>query len=66
VTLRFLRSESYTFSRAERRIITRIAESAVAEVRRNLSDTPERIEITVRPETAVTSETATSRPGPPS
>lgn len=64
--MRYLRSESYTFSRAERRIITRIAESAVAEVRRILSDTPERIEITVRPETAVTSETGqAATPMPP-
>jgi hypothetical protein len=56
VKMRFLRSESYTFSRAEQRLITGISESTFAEVRRILPGTPERIEITVRPGTDVSPE----------
>lgn len=60
VKVRYLRSETYTFSRADRRLITSVAESTVAEVRRVLPGTPERIEITVRPGTEVIPETGQS------
>ena len=56
VTIRFLRSETYTFSRADRRLITSVAESTVAEVRRLLPSIPPRIELTVRPGTDVIPE----------
>jgi len=66
LTIRFLRSESYAFSNAERRLITGIAESTFVEVRRILPGAPERIEIAVRPEASVTSETGqAATPMPP-
>jgi len=55
--VRFLRSESYTFTRAERRAIEVGAVAAIAEVRRLLPGVPALIELTVRPGTNVSPET---------
>lgn len=57
LTIRFLRSESYTFTRAERRAIEDGAVAAIAEVRRLLPGVPALIELTVRPGISVTPET---------
>lgn len=57
LTIRFFRSESYTFTRAERRAIEEGARTAIAEVRRLLPGVPAHIELTVRPSTDVTPET---------
>lgn len=57
VKVRFLRSESYTFTRAERRAIEQGSAAAIAEVRRLLPGVPALIELTVRPGTYVTPET---------
>jgi uncharacterized protein YjaZ len=57
LTIRFFRSESYTFTRAERRAIEDGSRAAIAEVRRLLPGVPAHIELTVRPGTEVTSET---------
>lgn len=57
LTIRFLRSESYTFTRADRRAIEDGSRSAIAEVRRLLPGVPEHIEFTVRPGTDVSPET---------
>ena len=57
VTIRFLRSETYTFSRADRRLISGIARSTLAEVRGLLPGVPAHIEVTVRPSRDVTPET---------
>lgn len=54
--IRFLRSESYTFTSAERRLIEDIAETTLPEIRRLLPGTPSLIELTVRPGTNVTPE----------
>jgi hypothetical protein len=57
LTIRFLRSESYTFTRAERRAIDEGARAAIAEVRRLLPGVPAHIELTVRPGANVIPET---------
>jgi uncharacterized protein YjaZ len=57
LTVRFLRSESYEFTRAERRAIHEGARAALAEVRRLLPGVPAHIELTVRPGTNVSPET---------
>ena len=56
VTIRYLRSEDYTFTRGDKRVISGIATSTIAEVRQLLPNTPERIELTVRPGTDVIPE----------
>ena len=56
-TIRFLRSEGYTFSNADRRVIGRIIEPALTDVRPLLPDLPEVIDITVRPGDDVIAET---------
>lgn len=65
VTIRFLRSETYTFSRADRSVIEAIARSTTREVRRVLPALPPQIELTVRPGSDVikeTGETASAMP----
>lgn len=57
LTIRFLRSESDTFTRAERRAIEDGSRAAIAEVRRLLRGVPSHIELTVRPGTDVIPET---------
>lgn len=57
LTIRFLRSESYTFTRADRRAIEDGSRAAIAEVRRLLPGVPADIELTVRPGTDVIPET---------
>lgn len=57
LTIRFLRSESYEFTRAERLAIDEGARSAIAEVRRLLPGVPAHIELTVRPDADVIPET---------
>ena len=57
VTIRYLRSDSYEFSRQDRRTIGTIAESVAAEARRLLPDLPLHIEMTVRPGGDVIAET---------
>ena len=57
LTIRFLRSESYTFTRAERRAMDEGTRAAIAEVRQLLPGVPAHIELTVRPGTDVTPET---------
>jgi uncharacterized protein YjaZ len=59
VAVRFFRSESYTFSSNEQRLVRRIAESATREVRALLPGVPPLIEITVRPGPHVIPETGT-------
>lgn len=66
-TIRYLRSESYAFTRADRMVIRAIAESTFAEVRRLLPGTRQRLEITVRPGNDViqeTGETGAAMPRP--
>ena len=55
--IRFLRSETHTFSRAERRLITQVASSATKEIRTLLPGLPATIQLTVRPGTDVIPET---------
>lgn len=57
LTVRFLRSESYTFTRAERRAIDEGTRAAIAAVRKLLPGVPTHIELTVRPDTDVIPET---------
>jgi uncharacterized protein YjaZ len=57
LTIRFLRSESYTFTSAEKRLIENIAENTLPEIRRLLPGVPAHIELTVRPGTNVSPET---------
>lgn len=57
LTIRYLRSESYTFTRAERRAIEDGSRAAIAEIRRLLPGVPDRIELTVQPGTDVIPET---------
>jgi len=57
VTIRFLRSESYTFTRADRRVIEDGSRAAVADIRRVLPGVPAHIELTVRPGADVIPET---------
>jgi hypothetical protein len=57
IQIRYLRSESYAFSRNDRAAITAIAESTAEEVRSLLPSLPERIELTVRPGADVMKET---------
>jgi len=64
-SIRFLRSDTHTFSWTERRAITRIAVDATREARRLLPSLPAHIELTVRPGTDViaeTGETGTAMP----
>jgi hypothetical protein len=56
VKTRYFRSESYTFSRAERTVIDRIANAAAAEVRKLLPGLPAQVELTVRPGTGTINE----------
>lgn len=56
VTTRYFRSETYTFSRAERATIDRIANATAAEVRKLLPGLPPRLEFTARPGTDVIKE----------
>jgi uncharacterized protein YjaZ len=49
IEISYLRSESYTFSRAERSTIREIAEHTASEVRRLLPALPHKLAITVRP-----------------
>jgi hypothetical protein len=49
VSVRYLRSDSYTFSKTDRRAIERVVDSTTAEVRRLLPDLPPELELTVRP-----------------
>lgn len=55
--IRFFRSEAYTFSRAERRLIEDVTHATVREVRSLLPGIPERIYLTVRPGKDVIEET---------
>ncbi|HEX8032055.1 MAG TPA: DUF2268 domain-containing putative Zn-dependent protease [Vicinamibacterales bacterium] len=57
LTICYLRSDSYEFSRQDRRTIGAIAESVLAEARRLLPALPARIEMTVRPGSDVIAET---------
>ena len=64
-SIRFLRSDTHTFSWTERRAITKIAVDATREARRLLPSLPAHIELTVRPGTDViaeTGETGTAMP----
>lgn len=54
--IRFLRSENYTFSRAERAAISRIFNATAIEVRKLLPGLPLQLELTVRPGTDVVEE----------
>ena len=56
-SVRFLRSDTHTFSWAERRAITKIAVDATREARRLLPSLPAHIELTVRAGTDVIAET---------
>jgi uncharacterized protein YjaZ len=56
-SVRFFRSESYTFSAAEQRRIEEIASATVREVQQLLPGLPERIQLTVRPGSDVIKET---------
>jgi hypothetical protein len=56
-SVRFFRSESYTFSSAEQRRIEAIAVATFREVRPLLPNLPERIHLTVRPGADVVGET---------
>ncbi len=65
IAIRFLRSDTYAFSRADRSLIEAIARSATREVRRVLPGLPTTVELTVRPGSDVikeTGETATAMP----
>ncbi len=57
VTIRYLRSDAYEFSRTDRRTIAAITESVIVEARRLLPALPPRIEMTVRPGSDVIAET---------
>lgn len=57
VSIRFLRSETHTFSRGERKAIEQIAFSTMSEVRQLLRNLPVQIELTVRPGNEVIAET---------
>jgi hypothetical protein len=57
LTIRFLRSESYEFTRAEKRAIESISQAAIPEMRKLLPGVPPHIELTVRPGTNVSPET---------
>ena len=66
VSVRYLRSDSYTFSRTDRNVIDQIVGSTTAEVRRLLPDLPPELELTVRPGSDVIKETGeTATPTPP-
>ena len=56
VRTRFLRSETYEFSRTERATIDRVANATAAEVRRLLPGLPAQLEVTARPGTDVIGE----------
>lgn len=65
VSIRYLRSDSYTFSKTDRTTIQRIVDHTTAEVRRLLPDLPPELELTVRPGSDVikeTGETAAATP----
>lgn len=66
VKTRYFRSETYTFSRADRAAIDRIANATVAEVRQLLPGLPPQLELTARPGTDVIKEVgATAAAMPP-
>ena len=56
-SVRLFRTESYTFSARERRLIEDIAQSTFAELRSVLADVPANIQLTVRPGADVIEET---------
>jgi len=56
VTVRYFRSETYTFSSADRAAIDRIANATAVEVREFLPRLPRQLELTVRPGTDVITE----------
>lgn len=56
VKTRYFRSETYTFSRAERATIDRIGNATAAEVRKILPGLPVQLELTARPGTGVVQE----------
>jgi hypothetical protein len=56
VKTRYFRSETYTFSRADRAAIDRIANATAAEVRKILPGLPAQLELTARPSTDVVNE----------
>ena len=60
VAIRYLRSDDYTFSRADRRVIDEIAASTATEVRQLLPSLPMPIELFVRPGADVMTETGAS------
>lgn len=65
LVIKFLRSETYTFSSREQREITEVARAAIKEVRPLLAALPQRIHLTVRPGNDVideTGETASAMP----
>ena len=65
LTVRFLRSETYTFSSSDQRAIEQVARAALTEVRELLRALPPTIELTVRPGNDViaeTGETASAMP----
>ena len=66
VKTRYFRSESYTFSRADRATIDRIANATAVEVRKFLPGLPAQLELTARPATgAVNQFGATADAMPP-
>lgn len=66
VKTRYFRSETYTFSRADRAAIDRISNATAAEVRKLLPGLPPQLELTVRPGADVIEEVgATADAMPP-
>lgn len=66
VAVTYLRSDSYTFSSLDRRVIEEIADATAIEVRRLLPALPLKLEITIRPGTDVIPEIgATAAAAPP-
>lgn len=66
VQVSYLRSESYTFSSLDRRVIEEIADATAIEVRKLLPALPRKLEMTVRPGTDVIPEIgATASAMPP-
>lgn len=66
VKTRYFRSETYTFSRADRAAIDRICNATAAEVRKLLPGLPPQLELTVRPGADVIEEVgATAAAMPP-
>ena len=56
VKTRYFRSESYTFSRADRAVIDRIANATAAEVRKVLPGLPAQLELTTRAATGAVNQ----------